>query len=251
LKVAIIGDVHANLPALEAVLRVAEAEQCALILDTGDIIGYGPYPNEIVRRFIELHCLSVCGNYDRRVVRLATEPPELSSQHPTNRIKHFSLRWTLQTLTPEHLQYLAELPERRELKLDGVSVLVIHGSIASKHEGLRAATPQERLEYLASISPAVVHISGHSHDPFIRQVGGKWFVNPGSVGRPGDGDYRPTFIIGEIGNGGFCGSIYRADYDLTTILSRVRREGLPRGIAEMFRRAVHPRQLPAGLFHLL
>jgi len=255
LKVALIGDVHANLPALEAVLHVVEEEDCGMVLDTGDVVGYGPFPNEVLQRSRESRCFGVRGNYDRWISRFGEthriglhESAKADRLRERNPVKHASLRWTFETLTELNMAYITGLPKRREIEIDGALVVLLHGSIVSGNEGLRSTTPAARLRRLATLSPATVFVSGHSHDPFIRMANGKCFINPGSVGRPGDGDYRPSFAIAEITADGVSGDIRRVDYDIDAVLKQIRAQGLPPRIAEMFRLALHPSLLPSDFF---
>ncbi|MBI3921786.1 MAG: metallophosphoesterase family protein [Armatimonadetes bacterium] len=239
MKIALLGDIHANLPALEATLTDIEREGCDHILDTGDLVGYGPFPNEVIDLLRRHHIRSTLGNYDRRVFRFGEKPGKDRKLLAKDPLKYATIKWTRESLSPKNLDYLHALPSSQQPIFGGMRLLVVHGTIDSIKEGLRSDTPEARLEELSHQITGDIVVCGHSHDPFIRRVDSTWFVNTGSVGRSSDGDYRAAYILAEIANRKFRGEIRRVEYDLERLLIGLRHAGLPEEFAAMFQKGVH------------
>ncbi len=199
-RILVFSDIHANLTALEAVLEDAGRVDAYWFL--GDLVGYGPQPNECVERVRSLpNLLAVLGNHDAAV--LGKMPLGWFNAEARNMIV-----WTQSQLTPQNLAFLAHLPE----KIITESVSLVHGSIR------RPIT-----EYIASDSVALASIAlmetpfafvGHTHHPLCWQgedtktiqfckgqhgqkvtMKPKAIFNPGSVGQPRDGDPRAAYAL--------------------------------------------------------
>lgn len=231
MKIALLGDVHANLPALESVLAHAQAQNVSAIWNTGDFLGYGAFPNQVVERLQQAGAISILGNYDLKVLGFKEKDKKWrKSKRPE---KYLAFQWAHQYLTRENRRYLKSLPEQRRLEVSRKSVLLTHASPESNEEPLGPATPQERLRVLAHLAGADVVICGHSHQPFARTVENALFINPGSVGRPDDGDPRACYAILEANQAELHVQHYRLDYDLPRAVSEIRANGLPEIFAQM------------------
>lgn len=233
MKIALIGDVHANLAALEAVLADLADRGADIIINTGDYTGYGPCPEETVKLLMEKETVSVIGNYDRKVLKVEQKLEEWKKKKRPEKWKAF--QWAFEQLGPETRKYLSFLPARKTFVTGNKTILVTHGSPASISEHLDKDTPDERLAELAELGNADIMITGHSHEAFSKQVGTTWFINPGSVGRPGDGDPRASYAILQIGTGYFRIDHYRVEYDVEKTVAEIEKKGLPPSFSEMFR----------------
>lgn len=236
-RIALLGDVHANLPALEAVLTHAGGLGVESIWNIGDFVGYGAFPNEVVQRMRKMKAISIIGNYDLKVLNFPQKDKKWrKKKHP---LKWMAFKWTYDHLSDKSLQYLRTLPEERWLKIGRREFLLVHGSPASNEELIGPDTPEERLQVLSYIaqeknsSPVDAIIFGHSHQAFARQVNDTWFVNTGSVGRPDDGDPRACYAILDISADGLQFHHYRLDYDIGKAVSAIREKGLPEAFAQM------------------
>lgn len=232
MKVALIGDVHANLPALEAVFAHIHALDIQKIWNVGDFVGYGAFPNEVIQRLRQADAVSIVGNYDLKVVHF----PKKENKWRNSKLpdKFLAFQWAHQELTPDNRRYLAKLPEEVRMKIAGWRVLLTHGSPGSIEEHLTPDTPDERLAELVRMARTDVMICGHSHQPFARLVGQAWVINTGSVGRPGDGDPRACYATMVINKKGLAVQHYRVEYDVERAADAVRRKGLPEAFAQMF-----------------
>jgi len=232
MKIALLGDVHANLPALEAVLDHAKRQGIGAIWNIGDFVGYGAFPDEVVKRLRHEGAMSIIGNYDLKVLRFPKKIEKWkNSKHPH---KFFAFQWAYENLSDESRRYLAALP--KQIRLDGIgdkSILITHGSPTSNEESLTSETPEERLRELAQIAQADVIIFGHSHRHFTRQVDGVWFINTGTVGRPDEGDPRACYAILEMHKNEFQVEHYFVEYDIQRAVDAIREKGLPEVFTEM------------------
>lgn len=231
MRIALLGDVHANLPALEAVLSHARQNASDMIWNTGDFVGYGAFPNEGIEVLRKAGALSIVGNYDLKVVNFPRKKPKWRKSKRTE--KYLAFKWAFKNLKPKNRRYLANLPQELRLELEGRRFLITHGSPASNEEHLTPETPWSRLKQLSELAQADVIVCGHSHQPFARLVGETWFINTGSVGRPGDGDPRACYAILDISPDHFWVQHYRVEYDIARAAAAVRQSGLPEAFAQM------------------
>lgn len=229
MKVALVGDVHANLPALEAVLAHARERGVETIWNVGDWLGYGAFPNEVVALLRREATLNIIGNYDLKALEIMQEPERKVKRSE----KLLAFRWTYEQLSKEHRKYLRALSQEVRLEVAGKRILLTHGSPASNTEHLGPETPLERLQELAEMARADIVICGHSHRPWARKVGAVWFINTGSVGRPDDGDPRACYAILWLGPRFFRLRHYRVAYDVERAAAAIRKHKLPEALAQM------------------
>ncbi len=229
-----IGDVHANLPALEAVLDQAHEQEVEAIWNVGDFVGYGSFPNQVIERLRDEEVVSIAGNYDLKVLKFKKKRKKWRRKKQSQ--KFLAFQWTRDVLVKKNRKYLGSLPEERELQIQGLRILLTHGSPASEKEHLTPDTPEERLRELASMVEADVVICGHSHLPFARHVNGVHFINTGSVGRPDDSDPRACYAVLQVGHAsGRDVQVrhHRVAYDVGSAVAAIRGRGLPESFAQM------------------
>jgi putative phosphoesterase len=198
MRVALIGDVHANLPALEAVLQHARRQRVAEVWGVGDWVGYGAFPGEVVQALRQHRVKAVIGNYDLSVLRVEAKRAKWGQDGPPENWQPAA--WAYDHLSEEGRAYLRALPTEIRLDVQGRRILLTHGSPASLDEALTVDTPAVRLRELAQIAAVDVIVVGHAHVPMARKVGRVWFINTGSVGRPKDGDPRACYAILTLGH---------------------------------------------------
>ncbi|MFH1538611.1 MAG: metallophosphoesterase family protein [bacterium] len=210
--IALIGDVHANLPALEAVMDHARKEGAVEFWNTGDFVGYGAFPDEVVQILKKEATRSIIGNYDQKVLRVTKKIDEWKKTKPKEKWMAFS--WAYENLAKENLGYLRSLPQELRFSMHGNRILIVHGSPLSAKEHLGPDTPVARLRALSKAAKADVIICGHSHLPFVLELDGVHFVNPGSVGRPDDGDPRASYATLKIKSRGIKVTHHRVAYNV-------------------------------------
>jgi predicted phosphodiesterase len=192
---AAFSDVHGNLPALEAVLADIDRRAVSAILCLGDLVGYGPQPNEVVRLIRERGIPTIMGNYDQGI---GFEMGDCGCVYKTDRQRAegaVSLSWTETAVSAETRAYLRTLEDRFVLDTAAGELLVVHGSPRRINEYLFEDRPEAAMRRMAASYPYRAILFGHTHAPYERRVGETTFVNVGSAGRPKDGDWRACYAI--------------------------------------------------------
>jgi putative phosphoesterase len=232
--VAVVSDVHGNLPALEATLADCDKQGIERIWNLGDFVGYVPFPNEVIVLLRKRCEENIIGNYDLKVMSFDETSEKWKIKKSDE--KYISFEWNSRAITKESKRYLKELPKIKRMEVGGVSVLLTHGSPASEDEGLIASTPAERLQELAKMAGTDVVLCGHTHKPMVRREGGALFVNAGSVGRP-EGDRRATYAILRFAKGKVRAEHRFVEYDIERSAEAIRKAKLPEGYVDVITKA--------------
>ena len=253
MKYALISDVHANLPALEAVLADIRARlDVTATYHLGDLVGYAPWPDETVDLIQSNGIAGVAGNYDSTV---GTDYKHCGCRYEDPRqeeLSHISYRWTRQHVSPSAKQFLAGLPFRIDLlpkggHLTGPRVVLVHGTPTLNTLYWTADRPDDfclKMANHAGVKARDVIAFGHTHIPWHREVGGIHFVNTGSVGRPKDGDWRAGYVLLDVGSGTVQVEVVRVEYDLKRAMDAIRKSDLPGDFAEYLRTGGRPATAP-------
>jgi len=232
MKVALIGDIHANLPALEAVLEDAHKHGVEAIWNVGDMLGYGAFPDEVISLLQNEKVKSIIGNYDLKVLKIQQKKNKWKKGIPPE--KWVAFNWTYEKLSESSIEYLSSLGKEIRMELEGKRILLVHGSPDSDEEHLTDETPEERLNELTQNADADLIIVGHSHVPFKRKIGNIWFINPGSVGRQSDGDPRASYAVMILKQQNWLRvTHHRVEYDVEKAVSAIRESELPELFAQM------------------
>lgn len=231
MKIALIGDIHANLHALEAVMAHAEKQGVRRFFNTGDFVGYGAFPDEVVQMILDSETTSILGNYDEKVLKFQAKKKKWRDSKHHLKWQAFKFAW--KNLSKGSKRFLRSLPMERNLKIKDIRILLTHGSPASNEEPLTPTTPLKRLKELNRMVKADLVICGHSHQPFTRQAGPVMYINPGSVGRPDDGDPRAAYAILSLTRKRLHVKLFRVDYDANAAAEAINERGLPQVFSQM------------------
>jgi len=238
MKITVLSDIHGNWAALEAVLRHARGRGAAqTILNLGDSTGYGPEPDAVVQWSQGAHIINILGNYDKKVISKEHRREDWSRVKTPEKRAMFA--WTYQALSKNSRKRLKSLPEENRVEIGGVNILMTHGSPASHTEHLRPETPDRRLAELAEMADADLVLCGHSHQAFVRRVNDVLFINPGSVGRPDDGDPRASYAILDIQSEQANVNLYRVPYHITASVHAMERTGMPPVFSQVIRQGMN------------
>lgn len=226
MRIAIYSDVHANLPALEAVLSDIAGQKPDATYCLGDLVGYAPFPNEVTERVQRDGTPTVMGNYDDGVGFDRDECGCAYRDPEDQRLGDLSLMWTRKTVTTALKEFLRSLRPEIRFEADEKRYRLVHGSPRRMNEYLFQDRPLSSFQRLASTSEADVLIFGHTHKPYTKRVDGVLFINAGSVGKPKDGDPRACYVI--VDSAGEVDVQYRrVPYDVATVADAIRRSELP------------------------
>lgn len=236
MRYLILSDIHANSTALEAALSTVEG-RWERVVCLGDVVGYGPDPNEVIDRVRDLKATIIRGNHDKAVCGLV-------DAEDFNPVARTAATWTRENLRADNLTYLQELPQG-PLEADGLTL--VHGALHDEDEYVFA--PAQALDGLLE-SPAPVTFFGHTHfqggfsfrDSRLEviqlrpQPGAnfaalqvephtRYLLNPGSIGQPRDGDARAAFAIADLSHAVI--EFWRVPYDIAAVQQRMKHAGLP------------------------
>jgi putative phosphoesterase len=235
--VAVITDIHGNLAALKASLaRIAELS-IERIYCGGDLVGYGPHPNQVCALVQEREIPTIYGNYDYAIGR-DEEDCGCAYVTPHDReLGQQSVAWTLAHTDPAAKDFMRGLPFDLRFAVGRTDVHLVHGSPRKVNEYLFEDKPARLYERLAAAERDPVLAFGHTHKPWVHEYGGVLFVNCGSVGKPKDGDPRGAFAVLELAGDSVEVTIERVAYDAAAVAEQVRSGGLPAEYAEKLLRA--------------
>jgi putative phosphoesterase len=231
-RVAVITDIHANLPALEATLVEIDGLGVDAVYCGGDLVGYGPHPNEVCALIEERAIPTIYGNYDYAIGRDFEDCGCAYVDRHDREIGQRSVDWTLANTNAEAKGFMRELPFDLRFELAGKRIRLVHGSPRKVNEYLFEDKPARTFERIAALADCDVLVFGHTHKPWIREYGGVLFVNCGSVGKPKDGDARAGFALLDARGNAVSASIRRVAYDATSVAREMRIVGLPGELAE-------------------
>ena len=249
MRYALISDIHGNQPALSAVLAdIAARRDLGAVYHLGDLVGYAPWPDEVVAMLWREGIPGVAGNYDSTV---ATGHKHCGCRYEDPRqeeLSHLSFAWTRAHVSAETRRRLGSLPFRIDLRplgghLAGPSVILLHGNQVLNTVYVSGDRPDEFLTRMgqgAGARAGDVVCFGHTHIAWHRIVAGVHFVNTGSVGRPKDGDWRAGYAILTLDEGSVGVEFVRVEYDVEAAAQAILASELPDEFAEYLRTGGKP-----------
>jgi len=226
MRIAVIADIHANLPALRAVVDDIARIGADSIYCVGDVVGRGPHPNEAVDLLRELEIPTVQGNWDEAV---GMDREQTGAAWPSAELEtagDASMRWTAEALSDENKAWLRQLPTTMRIELAGRSALLFHGSPLRENEYLWSERPSRVLARIASGEADDLFCFGHTHEAFHRVVGQAHFVACGSVGCGTEGDARARYAVVYIGDPDIAIGFRSVDYDHLSVVRDLTAAGL-------------------------
>ena len=230
--VAVITDIHGNLPALQAALARIEELGIDQVYCGGDLVGYGPHPDEVCALIAERAVPTIYGNYDYAIAR---DEEDCGCAYVTahdRELGQLSVDWTLAHTSQASKDFMRDLPFDLHFTVGDTAVHLVHGSPRKVNEYLFEDKPARLFERLAAAERDHLLVFGHTHKPWVAEYGGVLFVNCGSVGKPKDGDPRGAFAVLRAAANSVDVSIERVDYDAGAVAAEVREAGIPGEFAD-------------------
>lgn len=235
-SVTIFGDIHANLPALEAVLADIEDRGLSPDYCLGDLVGYGTFPNEVTETIRERNIPTLMGNYDQGVGNSSDDCGCAYISPVAEALGKLSIAWTNQHTTANNKLFLRQLPAQFPLQVGDLRVRLVHGSPRKINEYLFADRPDATLERLLNMAEADVLVCGHTHIPYHRILpSGRHVVNAGSVGKPKDGNPQACYVVLEANHSDLIVTFRRVPYHVERAVQAIEASDMPHEYAEMLR----------------
>jgi putative phosphoesterase len=201
----------------------------------GDLGGYAPFVNEVVDFLIEHDIEGVQGNYDETVGN-DREHCGCKYEDPVqSEMAVFAFEWTKKQASPKSKDYMKKLPFEIQLTVDGRKIIIFHASPRKNNLYWYEDRPGKFFMEMAAKTDADILIYGHTHKPYRKDIGGKIFINAGSIGKPKDGDARACITMVEITRGDVKTEFVRVPYDIAWTASAIIESGLPPYFAEKLR----------------
>ncbi len=244
MRYLLLSDVHANRPALDAVLDAAKGEgELAGVYHLGDLVGYAPWPNEVVAMLQSVGIPGVAGNYDSTVATGYRHCGCRAENAYQEELAHRSFAWTLEHTSESTKRHLRSLPFRIDIRpfgghMAGPTIRLVHGNHVLNTVYVTHDRSDEFLGKMAEGMGAKagdVIAFGHTHTPWHRVVGDVHFVNTGSVGRPKDGDPRAAYVLLDVTEHTVGVEIVRVEYDVDEAARAILASTLPDEFAEFLR----------------
>jgi putative phosphoesterase len=225
MRIAVMGDIHANLPALRAALDDVARIGAEAVYCVGDVVGRGPHPNEVVELLRSLEIPTVQGNWDEAVGMDREQTGAAWTTAEAEVDGNASMRWSSDRLTEENKAWLRQLPHTMRVTLAGRSVYLFHGSPIKQNEYLWASRPSRVLARIASDEADDLFCFGHTHEAFHRVVGQAHFVACGSIGCGTDGDARARYAVVYLGEPDIAVGFRAVDYDHLSVVREMELAG--------------------------
>ncbi len=256
MRIALFSDIHANLPALEAFFKDAEARKVDQLYCLGDLVGYNIWPNEVIQEIRKRNIPAIAGNYDFGIGRTSDD---CGCAYKTDLEKAngaISISFTNQIVRQKERDYLRTLPAHIkvefQLNQDKLNLLLVHGSPRRINEYLFEDRDEKSLHRIMEQADADIMCFGHTHKPYHRVLNDagekdhfRHAINIGSVGKPKDGNPQGGYVILTINDhsrvlnaNSVKSELIRFDYDIEKAARAVEDSPLPNDYAESLRKGI-------------
>ena len=237
MRYAFFSDLHSNIFALEAVLGDIAAVGVDQRYVLGDLVGYAPWPNEVLDRLRDEAIPIVMGNYDDGT-GFGRDECGCAYTHPVEKaLGDAGFAWTKAHTNETNKAWLRTLAPQIRFEADGLRFLLVHGSPRKMNEYLYEDKPDSTFVRIAADADADVIVCGHTHRPYDKTVAGTRFINDGSAGKPKDGDPRACWALVETSPAGLTVDFRRVDYDIDAAVQGILASELPHEFAAQLREA--------------
>lgn len=234
MKIAVISDIHSNIYALEEVLKDVKNRNVDLVVCTGDLVGYGTRPNEVINLIRENKILTIMGNYDDAIgnykIVCGCDYPDPKDAEKAG----LSMSFTANETTDYNKEFLRNLLEEVVIKVGNKTIRFVHGSTRLINEYLKEDS-NEAKEVMKDLKEDIL-VCGHTHIPYIKKYGEKLLVNAGSAGKPKTNNPNANYITIEITENDVNVNVFDVEYDYEKFAREIEEnEILPNDFARLIR----------------
>ncbi|MCY6484215.1 metallophosphoesterase family protein [Clostridium aestuarii] len=228
MKIAVISDIHGNIFALEEVLKDINKRHINTIVCLGDLVGYGPFPNEVIDLIKKENILLIIGNYDSAVVS-----GDIKYVRDNELNKNFVLPWSCSEVSDKNKKFLKRLPQDITIVDKGKIIKFVHGSTRAVNEYLMENSTEAK-EVIDEFTGDVL-VCAHTHLPYSKKYDNKLLVNDGSVGKPKIGNPNATYCILKVEEEGIDVELIEIPYDYEKLAVAMEERDFPKNLIDSIR----------------
>jgi putative phosphoesterase len=233
--IGIISDVHANVLALEAALTALRGARAQTVVCLGDLVGYGPAPNETIDMLRANAVQCTLGEADERIA--------FGFARRTSRagVADQTIEWARTVIEPTHVDWLRQLPVQRRIETPAGRLRAFHGSATDPADRLNLQQDPLTLARMLQEHRCTLLACGGSHVPYFRRIADAgWVINPGSVGLSLNGEPGADYAVVTVDDEGVSVRMDKVEYDFAAVAFDIVAWGLPKVIAEAVQRGRMP-----------
>ncbi len=236
--IGLISDIHANILALEAVLEELKYKGATTIICLGDLVGYGPSPNETVSLIRKEGVMCTLGAADERIAFDFTRDQERRAG-----VADDILEWTKSVLEPNHIEYLRKLPVQQKLSTPAGRFRFFHGSPETPSVKLDLQKDPITLTRLLERNRCKILACGATHVPYVRKLNAGWVLNPGSVGLALNGEPGADYALLKFSEDRVDITMDKVEYDFAAVAFDIIAWGLPSLVADAVQQGRMPEEV--------
>lgn len=231
MRIAIISDIHGNLPALHSFFRDIKNRNIDKIICLGDLVDFAPWSNEVIDLIRLKDIPTIMGNHDERIAYDMEIIPLSKHTFEESQARIIAINHSKSTISLNNKTFLRHLPHEIKLDYDGVKLHFTHASPISNDEYLYEDNEDLLKERLKGLDADVLFI-GHTHIPYIKNLNNKTIVNVGSLGRSKLDDNKACYSIVEVSDKKSFAEIIKVDYPVEETIEAIELSGIPNFYAD-------------------
>lgn len=239
IQIAVFGDVHGNLPALETVLNDIEERGIRQKFCLGDLVDFAPWGNEVIEKIRSLNIPCLMGNHDERIAFDISAIPLSKHSEEETAARFLAIDHSKKYITEENKTFLSELPFHLKLNYKigekHWNIQLVHCSLESNDTYLYESENDEVFQNMLSESQSDVIMMGHTHMSFKKYFNGKWAINSGSVGRSREENRLASYVILTLDEEKVTPEIIQLDYPLEKVAQEIDKSEIPNYYASFLR----------------
>ncbi|MNU18574.1 phosphodiesterase [compost metagenome] len=239
IQIAVFGDVHGNLPALETVLNDIEERGIRQKFCLGDLVDFAPWGNEVIEKMKSLNIPCLMGNHDERIAFDISVIPLIKHSEEETAARFLAIDYSKKYITEENKAFLSELPFHLKLNYKigqkHWNIQLVHSSLESNDTYLYESENDEVFQNMLYESQSDVIMMGHTHMSFKKYFNGKWAINSGSVGRSREENRLASYVILTLDEEKITPEIIQLDYPLEKVAQEIEKSEIPNYYASFLR----------------
>lgn len=239
IQIAVFGDVHGNLPALEAVLNDIEERGIRQKFCLGDLVDFAPWGNEVIEKIRSLNITCLMGNHDERIAFDVPVIPLNKHSEEETAARFLAINHSKKYITEENKAFLSELPFHLKLNYKigekHWNIQLVHSSLESNDTYLYESENDEVFQNMLCGSQSDIIMMGHTHMSFKKYFNGKWAINSGSVGRSREENRLASYVILTLEEEKITPEIIKLDYPLEKVAQEIEKSEIPNYYASFLR----------------